>query len=50
MKRKWRKIICFNTDGAQARVMWCNYFEALRYIREMRGRGECTNAYIVKGV
>lgn len=48
MFKKWRKILCFDElEAATVYWLWGTKREARRYVREMRRRGKCADAYIV---
>lgn len=48
-KKRWNKIICFNElNEAVTYVLWGTRREARGYVKELRKRGKCTDAYIVR--
>ena len=47
-KPKWSKVICFDAlNEAQVYWLWGTKREARQYVREMRKRGKCADAYII---
>lgn len=48
MFKKWRKVLCFDElESATVYWLWGTKREARRYVREMRKRGKCADAYII---
>jgi hypothetical protein len=47
-KPKWRKVICFDAlNKSQVYWLWGTKREVRQYVREMRKRDKCADAYII---